>query len=439
MTTFSQLFEPVEARQFERVQAHFDAAEYDAAILLLHSLQQSLPNDPRVLLQSTRIGLATGNAIGAREAGKRLLAVAANWQPVWIELADVLKQDQQFEACLSFAKKAILAKESTAQDVFRAADCAAAAGDFASVTDALNRAHQLAPERLDILWHKARNELQNGALNEARHSFSKLLEALPGNNAALAGLANTKLQLGERQSALADFETLIALEPENQSHAFFVALCKGTMPQHYPSGLSETLFDRYARAYDKHMVGSLKHRAPKDIAAMIKSDFSGQRADLLDLGCGTGLVSLYLGKHPGARVGVDVSANMLVEAQRLKLYHRLHQVNLIDALADTPSEQYDAITACDVFGYVANLEASVSHTLRILRQHGRAYASFELPTSTTEDQAVNTGLRFCRSKTSVQTLYRAAGFGNIEIVDCTLRIEKDEPVAGFIISAQKLV
>lgn len=437
MTTFTQLFESPETAQFADLDAQLKGGQLDAALAALRNLQHKLPVDPRIFLYATRIALASGNSVAAREAAKQLRSQAADWPLAWVELADVLKQDQQYEVSLSFAKKVIAAEVATASDLFRAADCAAAAGDFEAVTDALNRAYQLEPDRIEILWYKARNELQIGAVDQARESFTTLLNALPENTAALAGLATAKFQSGELPSAGVDFETLAAKEPDNEAHQFFATLCKGELPALYPIALSESLFDRYARAYDKHMVGELKHRAPKEIAVMIGSDFHGRSADLLDLGCGTGLVSLYLGKHPGARVGVDISANMLNEAQRLKLYHRLHQVNLLDALIDTPADQYDAIVACDVFGYIAEIEQPLIGMRRILRPGGRIYATFELPTDETQQEMVNSGMRFCRSRERVETQYTAAGFTDIEVKNFVLRVEREQPVNGFIVKAQK--
>lgn len=98
---------------------------------------------------------------------------------------------------------------------------------------------------------------------------------------------------------------------------------------------------------------------------------------VLELGCGTGLDTLFLARY-GARVtAIDAShamiARLLEKAEKSQLDDRIEaQVNDINLLNDFPSASYDAIvSAFAALNTVANLEKLAEEAARILRPGGR--------------------------------------------------------------------
>ena len=85
---------------------------------------------------------------------------------------------------------------------------------------------------------------------------------------------------------------------------------------------------------------------------------------VLDLGCGTGLLGLMLGKIAGSMIGVDASIKMIEQAEKHGVYDRFHTVNLLDALRETDASQYHVIAALDVFIYVGDLAQAIARCLR---------------------------------------------------------------------------
>jgi predicted TPR repeat methyltransferase len=81
-------------------------------------------------------------------------------------------------------------------------------------------------------------------------------------------------------------------------------------PKEYVIGL----FDRYADHFDEHLVGKLRYRTPSLLLdAVMRLAPSGNLGtlDILDLGCGTGLVGSLLRPLARTLTGVDISSNML--------------------------------------------------------------------------------------------------------------------------------
>jgi SAM-dependent methyltransferase len=74
------------------------------------------------------------------------------------------------------------------------------------------------------------------------------------------------------------------------------------------------IFDNYADRFDAHLLGALQYRVPARCPPHAQRTPS-LNIDVLDLGCGTGLIGAELGRVDGSLVGVDLSAKML-ERQR---------------------------------------------------------------------------------------------------------------------------
>ena len=92
-----------------------------------------------------------------------------------------------------------------------------------------------------------------------------------------------------------------------------------------------------------------------------------RRFNVLDLGCGTGLLGVYLGRLHGHLIGVDLSEKMIEQAARHGVYSRFHHVNILDALRDTPADHYEVITCLDALVYVGDLAPVIPNVLRCRR------------------------------------------------------------------------
>lgn len=71
-----------------------------------------------------------------------------------------------------------------------------------------------------------------------------------------------------------------------------------------------------AEFYDLHMVRTLKYQLPKQVAEKITALHPDKKLNILDLGCGTGLLGVYLGRIDGFLIGVDISKGMIEQAAR---------------------------------------------------------------------------------------------------------------------------
>ena len=176
---------------------------------------------------------------------------------------------------------------------------------------------------------------------------------------------------------------------------------------------------------------------PQDVAQWILDWYPDKKVDVLDLGCGTGLLGASLGPLKGVIVGVDLSTKMIEKAAQRGVYAQFNQVNVLDALQATPESHYDVITALDVLIYVGDLSTVIPNAHRILTPSGRFVFSCEAAPQKVKTFALQATQRFVHQQDHVNKLLKAAGFGQIQMETRALRLEAGEPVQGFVVTAQK--
>ncbi|WP_029057643.1 class I SAM-dependent DNA methyltransferase [Stappia stellulata] len=117
---------------------------------------------------------------------------------------------------------------------------------------------------------------------------------------------------------------------------------------HDKSKITE-FYDEWAKAYDHDIVDIIGYVGHRVTAEALVSRVSGD-AEILDAGCGTGLVALELKKRNAAlRIdGIDLTQGMLDEAARTGAYRRLLPGDLTATLP-LSDKSYDGIVSAGVF------------------------------------------------------------------------------------------
>ena len=215
------------------------------------------------------------------------------------------------------------------------------------------------------------------------------------------------------------------------------AVARGETPRTQPAALVTELFDGLAARFEKHLVGRLHYRVPHRVADLVLERWRDRKLDLLDLGCGTGLLGLCLGRLQGRLTGIDLSARMLDQAAPLGLYDELQHGDALMHLRAMPMQYYDCIAACDVFIYVGDLSEIIPAAFDRLRAGGMLIFSCEETQPDEGDLLLRASGRYAHSRESIARLCRVAGFTACTFEDMTLRIEAQSPIAGYIAIATR--
>jgi predicted TPR repeat methyltransferase len=253
----------------------------------------------------------------------------------------------------------------------------------------------------------------------------------------LVGRVQTALAKGDLALALKDCEALLALHPNDEEVHFYLELARGNTPTRLPAKMVRSMYDGFAELFDQHVVAQLKYKLPRDVARLISARYPDLKLNVLDLGCGTGLLGACLGRIQGGMIGVDVSPGMIQQALRHNVYDRFHNVDLLEALDATPPDLYDVITALDVFIYVGDLTLAIPDAFKVLRNGGQFIFSCETALETETDLVLRSTQRYAHKASHVEALCRSAGFGEVSLEPMPLRYENHEPVQGFLVIASK--
>jgi predicted TPR repeat methyltransferase len=445
--TFSNA--PEFVNQLKDIERLIVGNDLEKAVVALNGLAKSAPRDPRLFLLGSRLAQASGNAEGVLQAAAKAREYAPQWPVATLHLATVLAQQGENEPAMALAAMAVT--QATQQKTLglellqTVAGLAFALNVPEKAVVWLRQALQMDPLHVATRYKLGLALAKSGDLAGAIDSYSSILNADSANAPVLNARLHAYLGTGQKDLALKDADALVAQKPDNEEYLFYQTICRGEVPRTQPATLIAGLFDEGAARFDQVTVVGLKYKLPRHVAVRILEWHPERKADVLDLGCGTGLLGVALGAMDGVVVGVDLSSGMIEQASRHGVYDKFHQVNILDALHATPEGLYDVITALDVFPYVGALDAAIPDAYRILQVGGRlvfsceAQAPGEIATEGNTDNGyvVLPSYRFAHQRDYVQTLVSGAGFQNVLIEDVVLRQEAAGPVHGFLVIAQK--
>ena len=436
MTPTATTLDPL-AQRLAAIQKLIQAGKLPDAVKKLNAATKAAPGDPRVFLMGMRLAEAAGNSAGAQDAARRAVNLAPAWPVAVTELAFLLARQNQFKEALAFAGRAMELDGNNPQVLAHAVDIAHRAQHFELAIAWLQRAAVVSPDNADIQRLLARDLRLTGHHDKALAAYNDLIQASPLDALALMGRVQTALAIGNLSMALKDCESLQSLHPDDEEVFFYTELARGNTPTRQPAAMVRSLYDGFAELYDQHVVASLKYKLPKEVAKLITERYPDHVLNVLDLGCGTGLLGACLGRIQGALVGVELSPAMIGQAARHNVYDRFHNVDLRDALEATPESLYDVIAALDVFIYAGDMSAATPQAFRILRSGGHFIFSCERALEGEANLVLRPSQRYAHKASHIESLCREAGFAEVGIEIMPLRYENNQPVEGFLVVARK--
>ena len=250
-------------------------------------------------------------------------------------------------------------------------------------------------------------------------------------------LGRAREKAGDPSGALAAFDRALALDP---SDGLGVSLDRarllGVAPETMPPAFVAALFDQYADRFDAHLTGSLGYRGPAVILhALGRADppASGL-AEVLDLGCGTGLMARALAGQAGAIDGVDLSVGMIEQARATGLYRRLAVGDIGSVMIDLPDGSYDGVMAADLLVYLGAHEFVCREVARLLRRGG----VFAFTVQRTEGTRYELGadMRFSHSQSYIVGALAAAGLKPVLLEEVSTRRDREADVPGLVVVAR---
>lgn len=243
---------------------------------------------------------------------------------------------------------------------------------------------------VDTMFRVAQERYYAGEYADAASRLRLVTKFQPENALAWYLLGSSDLAEGNPSLAGISFRKSLSLNPQHEESRFLLAVVDPSLPENEhpkfaPLTLAVEHFDGAALYYDEENLDALGYsgheEAYKALQPFINPGLS--RFKVVDLGCGTGLAALQFRDMAGQVEGVDISQNMLAQAdlrrdeKERRVYDVLHRIDLRRYLIDQTPDSCDVIIAANVFPYLGGLTPVFDGLAHALKRGGVVSFSVE--------------------------------------------------------------
>lgn len=380
----------------------------------------------------------------AIEHYRQAIFIRPDFAEAYNNLGNALLARGQLDEAIESLRWAISLKEDFAEAHNNLGNALHSQGQLHEAVESFQRAITLKADFADAHYNMGKTFSDLMQYDQAEASYARVLAINPNHIKALGSYGGLLLKFGQQKRAMVCFQQVMALDPGNVSAAHMIASISGIDTPSAPGPYVEDLFDSCAHQFEARLVDQLKYDVPKNLVALIMETAKPETAmwDVLDLGCGTGLVGQEISPYARHLVGVDLSAGMLAKAKEKNLYQRLEKGEMLTMMTGEPSSSYDLIISADVFIYVGRLDEIMEEAQRLLRPGGFlafSIEAMEMPASNeiTEEDAKDYRLqssgRYAHALSYINKLVQSGGFSKHNLQPVNVRLENGTPIPGWLV------
>jgi predicted TPR repeat methyltransferase len=311
-----------------------------------------------------------------------------------------------------------------------------ASGRTQEAAASYERAVALKPDYVD-----AHNNLGNvwkllDRRDEARTCFERALQYSPGNADTHYNLGVLCSELGLRGEAEGHFRHCLACDPgDRRGAAILLAhLGAGDVPERTTQAQLLSIYDVRSRFWDQER----SYFGATLVAEGLGRHAGGAGCDILDMGCGTGLVGAAVRILARRLDGVDISPAMLEKAKAKGVYDQLFEAELQSFLAGR-EKNYDAVLAAATLIHFGDLKPLFAAISCALRDEGLFVFTLFLDESSSADYGVASLDRLAESGCFrhglpyVERLAAESGFSMLELGKVVHEHDQNgNPVSGIL-------
>jgi predicted TPR repeat methyltransferase len=439
--------------------------------------QQILRADPNQPIALHLLGVVA-HQVGKNDISVNFITKAIVIEPDYAEahsnLGNTLKALGKLDEAVASYNKAIAIKPDYAEAYSNHGAALQELGKFDEAAASFSKAIAIKPDYAEAYSNLGLALQELGKLKEAITAYSKALAIKPNYAEAHCNLGNALKDLGKLDEAVNSFVRALKIMPGNAktsialSHALYTisitdldqaqklalnfteAFPKDDVLRRGISGITKnvnysteterlyttSVFDNFAKTFDKTL-DKLSYDMPEKIAQAAYAVDGRSELDVLDAGCGTGLCGTHLRARARHLVGVDLSANMLSETRKKRLYDKLVVSDLVYFMANKPLS-FDLVVSADVLNYIGDITPLAQAAYLALRPGGVCAVSIEsLNDDVGSPFLLAPNGRYQHTSQYVHEIFTNAGFVVDPLQKTSVRVEYGIPVNAWIVIAQK--
>jgi predicted TPR repeat methyltransferase len=207
-------------------------------------------------------------------------------------------------------------------------------------------------------------------LDEAAVHYERALAIKPDSVEFHYNLALALIDQKKIAAALVHLQRCLELNPADRQgvRLLLAGLGKEALPHCASEAHMQQLYARRADAWDRD-VGPQSYRGHELVIEAFNRLCNKSELDILDAGCGTGLIGERLRGHARQLEGIDFSLPMLQKAQAKGVYDRLYEADLVSFMT-RESEKYDVITCAATLIHFGDLNLPLRAVATALKDDG---------------------------------------------------------------------
>lgn len=297
------------------------------------------------------------------------------------------------------------------------------------------------PQNFDANYNAGVVYSYQGRYQDACAYLERALAIQPNNHAVHVNLGACHLKRGDQNSAITHYTAATSLNSQDETSKFMLAALTNQEHQYTqaPQQYVTNLFDEYADKFDHHLLEHLKYQTPTKIIQALRDQCLLAIPDLsrniLDLGCGTGIIGPSLKPYAKQLIGVDLSTKMLRKAAERNCYSHLISDDIINYLAEC-NRTFDLITLVDTLPYLGDLEKLWEKIDKTTNAHSIIAFSTEVHPENISYRLTNTG-RYTHNDNYIKEITEKHGFNIIHTDHHNIRLQANKPVRGSIFIARR--
>jgi predicted TPR repeat methyltransferase len=277
-------------------------------------------------------------------------------------------------------------------------------------------------------------------LDDAVQTLRKALEIKPAAD-GFRHLGQLLYGLRRIDEAAANYAAWLRADPDSPVAKHMLAACTlKDIPVRAGDAFVTQVFDGFAETFDK-VLYRLEYRAPALVGQALRRVAGEAHGDLeiVDAGCGTGLMGQYLRPYARRLVGVDLSPKMIEKAAKLGVYDETIIAELATLLRSSP-EAFDIIASSDTLVYFGDLREALAAARTALRSGGRLLFTLEHASNESEipeGYRIHPHGRYSHSESYVRKAVVEADLEVVDIEKAHLRREGNSYVDGLVVVARR--
>lgn len=415
--------------------AERQAGRFDEAITLI---KRALEIKPDVALFHNNLAetyRTLGKGPEAEAAARSALALDGRMVEAYLNLGIALHLQQQYPGALEAYQRALQLRPDYLDAQIGIGDSLMAGGNPLDALACYRSLFERHPDNRTIRVRIGMALRRAKRIDEAVEHYETCIRQQPEAPEYYNNLAHLYIQTGRTGEAAAMLRRFLELRPDDFSARHLLNGLEGKTTERAPAKYVQELFDGYAEAFESHLVEKLDYHMPELIGTVVRHLLQpGTRLDILDLGCGTGLMGEVLRDVAGRLVGVDISPKMVDKTRAKGIYAEAHADDLLNFMHRSTTGSFDLVVAADVFVYLGDLQAIFREAFRLLRPGGWFAFTVEgtHPTSESNDFVLDITGRYRHSDHYLQRLAREARLADTHFSREIIRTQYNQPVQGYL-------